>query len=658
MIWRFNQPPFLFDVHKYFIHGLLYFMSNKVIESNVIEYSNVREIIGFICDTTGETDSCFYEKHFRYSTDNILWSDYRSLNNKNLGKVQTNGNTLYIQYRFTQHGEGVLTVENISLNMLYSKDVDKVIPDCYWTTGMSNTPKIIYNTNSPNLFNPYNVGTSALFYSQLSSLVSNMFGICVQYFKTEPNSRSRDVVLKEYSIEHVIDKQNVKILVPDNQLPTRELQFNTMMIDYPVQFEVHIVKSEFQSVFGANSHPDPHDYMYFQSYMKKMYMVDAVSEADDYGYTGSYWRVSLVPYQELSSLKYENENLLDETESLIFSAEGKFKEEMDDEIMDNRKDNQLNDMGDWQEGQDFLRRYLDPNVRIKKEKIYNDWTLIADSYYDMSTIDKCNRVTEYKYTSGFTSNDERMLSFIFKPTNTTSNISKGIVLQSISKGEHGGTKLVVEKWDSLFVVGNYVKLTRTNIKNNFRKIIFVNRSRRIVEVEGEYNGTDKLYSCAKLAGVEYNTMFIVRNEETNIMEISQMVNKLVIKLNGTDYDYTFDNLKKFENKWYVMLLGTCRGMSNMWLYELSGSEIEDNSKSKLSLVGKSTNDWGEFNLGETCYYDLMSCNIKMTNVRLWSKLCEEDLHNVILSQLIVDDSHNTLIVDNTKSELLLNNKWS
>ena len=77
-----------------------------------------------------------------------------------------------------------------------------------------------------------------------------MYGICVLYFKTEANSKSRDVVLKEYSIEKVIDKQNVKILIPDNQLPTRELNFNQLMIDYNIQFEINIVKSEFWKVFS------------------------------------------------------------------------------------------------------------------------------------------------------------------------------------------------------------------------------------------------------------------------------------------------------------------------------------------------------------------------------------------------------------------------
>lgn len=635
-------------------------MSKNYIESNVIEYSDVKNIFGFTCNVRGENSTCFYKKEFRYSTDNILWSDYKGLTDENLGKVKTNGDKLFIQYKFTQIGDGILNIENISLNVTYTNEVSKVIPDCYWTTVNSNrySPQIVYNTQGGgNLFNPYNIGNGLAFYNQLSTLVSNMFGICVLYFKTEANARTRDVVLKEYSIEKVIDKNNVKILIPDNQLPTREIQFNSLMLDYNIQFEIHIVKSEFQKVFGSDAHPDPHDYLYFQTYMNKMYMVDSVSEPDDFGYTGSYWRVSLVPYQELSSVKFEDEDLQNDTETLIFSAEGKFKEEVENEYMDVRKDNQLNDIGDWQEGQDNNRRYLDPNVRIRQEKIYNDYTVIADNFYDLSTIDKGQKVIEYRYTKGFSSNDERMLSFIYKPNNTTENTSQNITISSIGVGEHGGVKLTVQKWSKIFDTGNIVKITRTSNLNGYRRILHVNKGLKTIEVEGEFNGKTKLFNCAKLVGYELNNMFTFRNDENNLIEISQLPDQILVKFNGKDLFYTFEDFKGFENKWYIILFGTCRGMSNIWLYELDGSDKSENMKSILKLIGKASNDVDDYEF-DTCYYDVMSCNGKLTNVRLWSKLCEEDKHNLILSQLVVDDTHNTLIVDNAQSELLLNNKWS
>jgi hypothetical protein len=188
-----------------------------------------------------------------------------------------------------------------------------------------------------------------------------------------------------------------------------------MMLDMPVQFEVHVVKSEFQKVFGKDSHPDPHDYLYVASYVNKMYMIDSVSDPDDFGYAASYWRVSLVPYQEFSSVQFEDNSLLEETESLIFSAEGKFAEEVADEFADIRKDNQLNDMGDFGEGQDFLRECLEPNLRINTENIYNKWTVVSKQHYNLSTIERGRQVVRYRYKDSFSNNDERMITFWFRP---------------------------------------------------------------------------------------------------------------------------------------------------------------------------------------------------------------------------------------------------
>ena len=234
-------------------------MAKGIIESNVMEYSGIKSLTGFTCIVSGETDVTYYNKEFRYSSDKILWSDYKPLTNKNLSTVKIYEDKVYIQYRFAQVGSGDLSVESISLDVDYVNDAENPIPECFWNK-TSSTPQVVYNQGSgSNLFNPYAVGQSYNIYQQMSTLISNMFGFCVLYFKTEPNTKSRDVVLKEYCIEKVIDKQNVKILVPDNNLPTRELQFNSMMIDYPVSWECHIVKSEFWKVFGEGTHPDPHD---------------------------------------------------------------------------------------------------------------------------------------------------------------------------------------------------------------------------------------------------------------------------------------------------------------------------------------------------------------------------------------------------------------
>ena len=623
--------------------------------SNILEYNNIKRILGFTANIGGETDSVYFDKEFRYSPDGILWSDYKKLTNENISNVKIYDGKIYLQYRFTQVGNGNLSINNIALNVDYNNEIESVVPECFWNKNNSvadNISKLVYNNELTGMFNPYSLGHGVMIYNQLSALISNMFGFCVLYFKTEVNSRTRDVVLKEYSIEKVIAKDTVKILMPDNQMPTRELQFNSMMLDMPVQFEVHVVKSEFWKAFGKDSHPDPHDYLYFSNYLNKMYMVDSVNDPDDFGYSSTYWRVSLVPYQEFSSVQFDNDNLMNDTESIIFSVEGKFGDEVQEEFEDVRKDNQLNDMGDFGEGQDFLRECLEPNLRIVSENIYNKWTVVSKQHYNLSTIERDKKIVKYKYKDSFSNKDERMITFWFRPKNINKNVSDNILLTEISECENG-LKVYVQKWSNLFIVGNYVKLTRTGSANGYRKIIESNRNKGYIVVEGKYDVRSRVMNCAKLVTYDVNTPIYIGKD----FSIEQNYNSISMNICEKHYDFTFDGFEKFENRWYAVVIGINKGVSNVWLYDLVGSDKNENIKSELRFISCSSKEVGEFNVvSEDC--GLISCNIDFTNFRLWDKICEQELHDLILSQYVVDDSHNTLIVDNAQQELLLHYKWS
>ena len=620
--------------------------------SNILEYNNIKQIFGFTVNISGETNNVYYDKEFRYSSDGILWSDYKDLTNDNLSNITIYSGKIYLQYRFTQVGNGNLSINSISLDVDYSSEVESAIPECFWNNSVDNSSKIVFNTGSSSVFNPYALGQGVQMYNQLSALVSSMFGFCVLYFKTEANSRTRDVVLKEYSIEKVVAKDNVKILIPDNQLPTRELQFNSMMLDMPVQFEVHIVKSDFQRVFGKDSHPDPHDYLYLANYVNKMYMIDSVSDPDDFGYAASYWRVSLVPYQEFSSVQFEDDSLLEETESLIFSAEGKFGEEVADEIADIRKDNQLNDVGDFGEGQDYLRTCLEPNLRINTENIYNKWTVVSKQHYNLSTIDRGKKVVKYRYNDSFSDNDERMITFWFRPYNTDKKVSENILLTEISESVNG-IKVGVQKWNNLLQVGNYVKLTRTGSANGYRKIVDVDKGKGYIVVEGKYDMRARVMNCAKLVAYGVNSPLYIGDG----FSVEQNYNSISLNIGDKHYDFTFDNFEKFESRWYAAVIGLNKGMANVWLYDLVGSDKKENIKSELKLISCSSKEIGKFEVFGY-EYGLTSCDLDFTNFRLWDKICEQELHDLILSQYVVDDSHNTLIVDNALQELLLHYKWS
>ena len=381
-------------------------------------------------------------------------------------------------------------------------------------------------------------------------------------------------------------------------------------------------------------------------------MIDSVSEPDDFGYASSYWRVSLVPYQEMSSVQFENNSLMEDTESIIFSAEGKFAEEVQEEFEDIRKDSQLNDIGDFGEGQDLLRECLEPTLRIKSENIYNKWTVFSKQYYNLSSVEKGSNVVKYRYKENFTNNDERMITFWFRPKNVKNNVSENILLTEISESDNG-IKVNVKNWNNLFQVGNYVKLTRTGSANGYRKIKEINKDYNYIVVEGKYDMRARIMNCAKLVAYEVNSPLYIGRD----FSIEQNYNSISLNICDKHYDFTFDNFDKFENRWYSVVIGLNKGIANVWLYDLIGSDKIENIKSELKLISFASNEIGKFEIfnGECVLY---SCNLDFTNFRLWDKICEQELHDLILSQYVVDDSRNTLIIDNAQQELLLHYKWS
>ena len=161
-----------------------------------------------------------------------------------------------------------------------------------------------------------------------------------------------------------------------------------------------------------------------------------------------------------------------------------------------------------------------------------------------------------------------------------------------------------------------------------------------------------MLNCAKIVAYEVNNPICIGEG----LYVEHNYNSITLNINGSRYDFTFDNFNKFENRWYAVVIGLNKGMSNIWLYDLVGSDKKENIKSELKLISSSSKEIGDFELSGEC--GLISCDLDLTNFRLWSKICEQELHDLILSQYIVDDSHNILIVDNAQQELLLHYKWS
>ena len=629
-------------------------------------YENVVEVTGFTDSITGESTSCYYNKDFRWGIDGVTYSDWVQLTDSNLKALILNpANKFWIQYRYTQVGDCTLTFNSIALEIVTDGGVICKIPqiDCGGADGCSGALNLAFDCCG-DTWNPYDISRAGQMYTQLSAMASNLFGFCVDYYKTKADQRSRDVILKEYSLFDVIKEGEIKIMVPDNELPTRDINFNPLMMDFPVQFEIHIVKSAFEAVFGIGSKPQMRDYLYFKQFMNRMYEVDAMAEADDFMYTGSYWRVSLVTYQQRTNVGYEDtvEGLAAEvsTEALISSVEDKFRVERENEFKDVRKPNEYNTIGS--QANDYVRRALNKKMTITEENVYNQWTIISKYHYALGTLADKTVGVKYRYKNGWSVTDNRAFTFWFRPQ-YKKPIGKNVAISSITN--NAGYPMITTPGLPIGIdainAGDWLAIRGTNSYNGIQPVASVDAATNTITLGIPY--IDSIITNTAKFNKEVSNTFIQYDNDvvapTSYVEFTYTTNWFIIKFNDTYYKYDLSksSVSFLKGEWYaaVINLNQLAKQLSLFLYntpELTGA-INPDKTADLTNIYINTQTVPAISVPDDHTWKLLGCESDLTNIRIWSQPIEEDLQELILSQYVVKDSHLALLLDNASPELLL-----
>lgn len=622
-------------------------------------YKDVVEILGYTDVTKGENTGVYFNKQFRWGTDGVTYSDYITLTNANLEALLLDPNKpFWIQYRYEQVGDGTLEFESIALELVTDGGVICRVPqiEC-GAEGCVGVPNLVVDCCSRG-WNPYDLSRASAMYDQLSAVTSNLFGFCVDYFKTKADQRSRDVILKEYSLFDVIQEAEVKILIPDNELPTREIQFNPMMMDFPVQFEVHIVKSAFEAVFGLGAKPEMRDYLYFKQYMNRMYEVDAIAEADDFLYSGSYWRVSLVPYQQRTAVGFDNtlagKNAEADTKALVSDLD-KFEVERENEFKDVRKPNQYNTIGS--QANDYVRRVLDKRLIIKEENVYNEWTIISKYHYKLNSMNGGEEAIEYRYKQGWTKEEDRAFTFWVRPQ-YKSPIGNNVLILSIVN-DNGKVKFntgVLPTFGQALNVGDWVSISGTQSYNGIAKIIKIDGNSITLD---ESYVDDVTLGTPKFKKETSNNFMIYENDllpPTQFVSITYTPNWFIMKINDKYYKWKLTQ-SLAQGEWYAFVINLNATSRQLGLYvyntpETSGA-INPNFTGKLTRIFYEAQGYTPVDVVNNLGWKLLGCQTDLTNIRIWKKPIEEELQSLILSQYVVKDTHLSLLLDNASPELLL-----
>jgi len=368
-----------------------------------------------------------FEYEYRWSQDNASYSEFNPLTQGtaygDLKFITFDTNKpVWIDTKFevAQILPGTtLTVLSITFTI---ETVDGIIEscpnfctDCLDPFAMSGCANIEVSCTPGNLFNPYTLGKSVNMYKQLTNMVSNIFGHSVQYFRTEPDFRTSDVILMEYSLYNVVAKENIKILVPDNEFPTEANTYDIFGMEF-AEFEVHITASEFETVFGSGKKPRNKDYM-FIPIINKMYEINSIAIADEFNMSNSYWRVKLVKYQDRTSV-IKNEFEVD-TDTLTTGVEEIFGEKIQEEYTKNTKQRQFQTvLVSYKDGN---REFIDTKLKIIDHDLKNRWTVVSKNYYDLTDGEVGNNALFYTTKSEVKINEDVSFTGWFSPQFATSS---------------------------------------------------------------------------------------------------------------------------------------------------------------------------------------------------------------------------------------------
>ena len=619
-------------------------------------YLNVVEVLAFEDEVKGVVTGCYYDKYFRWGTDGVTYSDWVTLTDNNLKALLLDPTKpFWIQYKYVQVGDCTLEFISIALELVTDGGIIQMIPQiaCCDTQLMTGCQNLVINCCEES-WNPYDLSRAQQQYELLSNVASNLFGMCVRYFKTEADQRSRDVILKEYSLFNVMDVAEIKLLVPDNELPTRDIQFNPLMMDWPVEFEVHIVRAAFEAIFGKGSKPQMHDYLYFEQFLNRMYEVNAVAEPDDFMYTNAYWRVSLTQYQDRTAVMYPDKNIEEQKDDLITNVEEAFGEEAENEFQDVRKPNQYNTIGT--QANDYVRRILDKRLLIKEEKVYNAWTIVAKYHYVLDSMDKGDETVEYRFNGGWTEDEDRAFTNWIRPQYTTPIGVNTLIISITNMGGQVSFTLGPIGTEHSYKIGDWVKVEGTTSYNGIHKIIAVGTTSITLD---EAYSTDTFTGTPRVRLEKNCTYIVYEGESLRYFGLTYTPNWYIIEINGVYYKYDLSskNLSLNKDKWYAISINISNSFDqiSLFIYETIKDQgaIDPNLTSELELKFSETKNLPATSVPDNHAWKLLASDTDLTNIRIFTKPIEEEQQNVVLSQYVVNDTHLTLLVDNATPQLRL-----
>ena len=625
-------------------------IGDYVLTKNDTAYNNVSSINSYTEVIGGEDTNRFFLREFRYSIDGTTFSAWLELTNEYVVSISLDSTSpLYIEIKYSRTGiddTGDLTFDSVELDFTYTIPEETITnPD--WLTTITCSQPSDFIIDEPSTYDPYNLSTSFEMYDKLSQVVGDLYGHCVDYYRTEPIATSKDVILNEYSLYDVSCKDSIKILPIDNVFPSNENTFERYGMGFE-SWEIHIVKGHFESVFGSTKKPQKNDYLYVPL-DDRLWQIDSAYLETTFNNQGTYYRVRLVKYEEKAMISMPDE-IRTEMNDISVTYEDNFavdKQEEYDHIIKPLQYDVISTGDD-----DLIRSSLNKFLEFNEEDLFNNYTVISKFNYRLEVLDPLVSAVTYRTQIKEVNIPNKSYTTWFR---TNIPLIQGKITITDIVSEVGGTQATVTTLtDHGYAIDDLLELRGTNDWSGVYRIISVPTTNTILiehataaPLSGNVDTniyTKKQAESYLLWGHEGNEGLSFKTFETGIIVINNEV------------EHIFDVPTLPADTWVglVVNMSTTFNQLSISLNTIQYTQPTPGAKNlsnKLISLYKETVDLNWIDATTEDYFQLVGGSLMVTNIRLFNKLIDEEQISSVLNQYVVNNSELLLMLDNAQPQL-------
>lgn len=415
----------------------------------VIEFNSALASVSSVASVDVEFEpwplpsNVWHDIELRWSHDKMSWSawaPYITNNSRDsaiLQKVVDTGRDFFIQLKAIRAGVDTTELNATAATIIYSEgeEPEEALESPFNESNCSASSCLSTNyCNGFNLscdpsalFRPYDsMGPAIKMFHDLNCVAAEIYGICVRYFRVEPLEESADAVLKEYSIFDATDVKDIKVMVPNNEIPDNRFTYTELDMDFMVDgFEIQIVPQHFERAFGKGKFPQENDFIYIPI-IDRLFEVNSSYLFRSFMAEPAYHKVMLYKANDKTNVLKDRARpeIGEAVEDMTVSFEDILRKDIDEEADRITKPLQYKTISIG--GYDHVRSAINETLEIKEEDVYNYFTLISKYRYDMSSVEHDQLAVRYK--AKVPSTDRVAFSFWIQPTKSTLDHPTDIIL--------------------------------------------------------------------------------------------------------------------------------------------------------------------------------------------------------------------------------------